>query len=77
MATANNGCSKFSDLWDKRYMDLMVDVCYRVLKAASMGSKDIQAAWYGNWGPGFTGSHTANAVKIEPAPSGARRTFLW
>jgi len=68
VAIVGMGCTKFGELWDKNYKDLMVDACYEAFEDAGIGPKDIQAAWYGSRESGFTGSHLANALKLEYIP---------
>lgn len=68
VAIVGMGCTKFGELWDKNFKDLMVDACYEAFEDAGIGSKDIQAAWYGSRESGFTGSHLANALKLEYIP---------
>lgn len=68
VAIVGMGCTKFGELWDKSFKDLMVDACYEAFEDAGIGSKDIQAAWYGSRESGFTGSHLANALKLEYIP---------
>ena len=68
VAIVGMGCTKFGELWDKSFKDLMVDACYEAFEDAGIESKDIQAAWYGSRESGFTGSHLANALKLEYIP---------
>jgi len=68
VAIVGMGCTKFGELWDKSYKDLMVDACYEAFEDAGIEPKDIQAAWYGSRESGFTGSHLANALKLEYIP---------
>ncbi len=68
VAIVGMGCTQFGELWDKDYKDLMVDACYEAFEDAGIEPKDIQAAWYGSRESGFTGSHLANALKLEYIP---------
>lgn len=68
IAIVGMGCTKFGELWDKSYKDLMIDACYEAFEDAGIEPKDIQAAWYGSRESGFTGSHLANALKLEYIP---------
>jgi len=68
VAIVGMGCTNFGELWDKDYKDLMVDACYEAFEDAGVEPKDIQAAWYGSRESGFTGSHLANALKLEYIP---------
>ncbi len=68
VAIVGMGCTKFGERWDKDYKDLAVDACYEAFEDAGMEPKDIQAAWYASRESGFTGSHLANALKLEYIP---------
>lgn len=41
------GCTKFGELWDKGFYDLVVDACYEAFEDASIKPEQIQAAWVG------------------------------
>lgn len=68
VAIVGMGCTKFGELWNKSFKDLMVDACFEAFDDAGIEPKDIQAAWYGSRESGFTGSHLANALKLEYIP---------
>ena len=68
VAVVGMGCTKFGELWDKDYKDLMVDACYEAFEDSGLESKDIQMAWYGSRESGFTGAHLASALKLDYIP---------
>ncbi len=52
VAIIGMGCTKFGELWDKSFYDLVVDACYEAFQDARLQPGQIQAAWIGTaWGP--------------------------
>ena len=45
VAIIGMGCTKFGELWDKNFEDLVVDACYEAFEDAGIEPKDIQAGW--------------------------------
>ena len=68
VAIVGMGCTKFGELWDKSFYDLIIDACYEAFEDAGLESKDIQAAWYGSRETGYTGTWLAGALKLEYIP---------
>ena len=68
VAIIGMGCTKFGELWDKGPYDLMVDACYEAFEDAGVEPKDVQAAWFGSYVSGFTGSRLSKALKLEYIP---------
>ena len=62
------GCTKFGELWDMNYEDMVVDACYEAMQDAGIESKDIQAAWYGTYSQAQGGLPLAHALKLEQLP---------
>ena len=44
VAIIGMGCTKFGELWDKSYYDLVVDACYEAFEDAGIKPEQIQAA---------------------------------
>ncbi|MBI2847513.1 MAG: acetyl-CoA acetyltransferase [Chloroflexi bacterium] len=68
VAIVGMGCTKFGEHWDKDIEDLLVEAAYEAYEDAGLGPKDIQAAWFGTLGSGFTGLPLAHALKLEYIP---------
>ena len=68
VAVVGMGCTKFGELWDKGFKDLMVDSCYEAFEDAGIEPKDIQAAWWGSVETGFTGGYLGSALKVDYIP---------
>jgi acetyl-CoA C-acetyltransferase len=68
VAIVGMGCTKFGELWDKGFEDLMIDASHEALEDAGLETKDIQAAWFGSLISGCTGSRLANALKFNYIP---------
>jgi len=47
VAIIGMGCTKFGELWDKSFEDLVVDGCYEAYEDAGIKPQDIQAVWVG------------------------------
>ena len=60
VAIIGMGCTKFGELWDKSFEDLMVDAFIEAIKDAGIDKKDIQAAWQG--GPEMTEVSTGHSA---------------
>jgi len=51
VAIIGMGCTKFGELWDKSFYDLVIDSCYEAFEDAGIEPSEIQAAWMGtNYG---------------------------
>ena len=47
VAIIGMGCTKFGELWDRSFEDLVVDGCYEAFEDAGINPQDIQAVWVG------------------------------
>ncbi|MFC2065815.1 acetyl-CoA acetyltransferase [Chloroflexota bacterium] len=47
VAIIGMGCTKFGELWDKSFYDLVVDAYYEAFEDAGIKHEQIQAAWIG------------------------------
>jgi len=68
VAIVGMGCTKFGELWDKDFYDLIIDSCYEAFEDAGIEPKDIQAAWYGSRETGYTGTWLSEALKLDYIP---------
>lgn len=68
VAIVGMGCTKFGERWDQGMEDLIVEACYEALDDASLETKDIQAAWFGNQSTAYSGQTLAHALKLEYLP---------
>jgi acetyl-CoA C-acetyltransferase len=68
VAIVGMGCTKFGELWDKSFYDLMVEACYEAFEDSGIEPKDIQAAWWGSVESGKTGCYLENALKLDYIP---------
>jgi len=63
------GCTNFGELWDKGYLDLIIDASYEAFADAGIEATDIQAAWIGNLHSGLmTGSPLTEALQLDYLP---------
>ena len=65
VAIVGMGCTKFGELWEKSFYDLVVNACYEAFEDANLQSDNIQAAWistvYGpHRGTGLVPLHLGN-----------------
>ena len=52
VAIIGMGCTRFGELWDKSFEDLVVEACYEAFENAGIEPEDIQAVWMGTaYGP--------------------------
>jgi len=47
VAIIGMGCTKFGELWEKSFYDLVVDSCYEAYEDAGIKPEQVQAAWIG------------------------------
>ena len=58
-AVVGMGCVKFGENWEQSAGDMMIDAAYEAYEDAGIESKDIQAAWFGNYISGVSGQSLA------------------
>ena len=71
VAIVGMGCTKFGELWDKDYSDLMIEAAYEAYEDAGIEPNDIQAAWLGTVTTpvlGLGASRVANTLKLRNIP---------
>lgn len=68
VAIIGMGCTNFGEHWDKSIEDLAVDAAYEAFEDAGIGSKDIQAAWWGTVDGGELGRTLGRFLKLEYIP---------
>jgi acetyl-CoA C-acetyltransferase len=72
VAIIGMGCTKFGELWDKGFEELLVEAYEEAIQDAGIELKDIQAAWYGthydDTSPGKGGLTLAMALKLPFIP---------
>ena len=72
VAIIGMGCTKFGELWDKGFEELLVEAYQEAIEDAGIEPKDIQAAWYGthydDTAPGKGGLTLSMALKLPFIP---------
>ncbi len=72
VAIIGMGCTRFGELWDKGFEELLVEAYEEAIQDAGIELKDIQAAWYGthydDTSPGKGGLTLAMALKLPFIP---------
>ena len=68
VAIVGMGCSQFGERWEADEQDLIVESCYEAFADAGIEAKDIQAAWYGTFYTGLSGTRLAYALKFNFIP---------
>lgn len=73
VAIVGMGCTKFGELWDKGFEELLVEAYEEAIQDAGIELKDIQAAWYGthydDTSPGKGGLTLAMTLKLPFIPA--------
>ena len=71
VAVIGVGCTKFGDLYDLGYEDLICEAAFQAYADAKIDPQDIQAAYLGTYMPGASGGATStHCVKSHGACSG-------
>ncbi len=72
VAVIGVGCTKFGDLFDSGYEDLICDAAFEAYADARIGPEDIQAAYLGTYLPGPSGGKAAvslgDALRLYDRP---------
>jgi acetyl-CoA C-acetyltransferase len=72
VAVIGVGCTKFGDLFDKSYEDLICDAAFEAYEDAGIGPSEIQAAYLGTYLPGPNGGKAAvslgDALRLYDRP---------
>jgi acetyl-CoA C-acetyltransferase len=74
IAIIGTGTTKFGELFDKDYKDLLIDACYEAFSDAGIEPKDIQAGWLGTYMPyawgfeGNAGTTVTETLNLSPIP---------
>ncbi len=69
VAIIGAGCTKFGELWNKSYEDLVVEASYEAFEDAGIGPEDIEACWVGLGTPiTQTGGAVSIPLKLDYKP---------
>ncbi|MDA8354757.1 MAG: acetyl-CoA acetyltransferase [Actinomycetota bacterium] len=68
VAIVGMGCTKFGELWDKGFDDLVVDAARDTFESAGLTKDDVDAFWIGTAQGGMSGITLARPLQLQGKP---------